>query len=375
MNKKIFLLFFAGLCVIALCSCAGCVGTPDAGDGTINITDAFGRVVTVPDNPDKIAVSGSGSMRYFIYLDAVDRVVAVDYTDTYTSNTEGRPYMLARPDIQNISAVGGAKSVVDVEKLLTSGAEVIFMGGASSSSVEIANEIQEKSGIPVVMFYVGNYVTKGEEIRDTFRMIGEILHKEERAEELITYFDSVEADLKSRVADVPDEDKQTVYIAGISYQGAHGATGTDPTYYPFTVLDAKNVVTGVDETAQTGYAEIAKEQLLEWDPDIIFVDLGTLSAANGGVLYELANDPSYQELTAVKTGQIYTVNPHTWANVNHETTLVNAYYIGKVLYPEQFADINLTVKANEIYSFVDGAPVYEQMNENREGLSYQKIEL
>ncbi len=38
MQAKLIPLFFAGLCVLALSLCAGCVGTPDAGDGTINIT-------------------------------------------------------------------------------------------------------------------------------------------------------------------------------------------------------------------------------------------------------------------------------------------------------------------------------------------------
>ncbi|MDO5846275.1 MAG: iron ABC transporter substrate-binding protein, partial [Methanocorpusculum sp.] len=51
------------------------------------------------------------------------------------------------------------------------------------------------------------------------------------------------------------------------------------------------------------------------------------------------------------------------------------YYIGKLLYPEQFADIDPAKKADEIYTFLDGAPVYEQLKANMKGLSYAKLVL
>ena len=203
-------------CIFAvlLCLSAGCVSTPETPTGdTITITDAFGREVTVPDNPQKIAVSGSGSMRYFVYLDVdLDRIVAVDYQDSslFSRSNELRPYLLANPEIKNRQELGSAMAVVDNEKLLASGAEVLFMGGASSSQVEVADEITAKTGVPVVMFYTGDYVTKGDEIRNTLRMLGTILHEEERAEEIIAYFASIEEDIKTRVANVSETDKPTV---------------------------------------------------------------------------------------------------------------------------------------------------------------------
>ena len=60
-------------------------------------------------------------------------------------------------------------------------------------------------------------------------------------------------------------------------------------------------------------------------------------------------------------------------NVNHETTLANAYFIGKLLYPEQFEDIDPVKKADEIYTFVVGEPVFDLLSANVEGLSYQRV--
>ena len=374
--KKSLSIILAVAAVLSVVLTAGCVTTdsPQSGEGMVTITDAFGREVTIPENPERIAVVGSGSMRYFMYLGLdTDMFVAVDYQDgrLYPYSYEHRPYALAHPELKEKQEVGPTKGVVDNEKLLMSGAEILFMGGATSSNAEVANEIQEKTGVPVVMFYVGNYVTDSEEIQDSLLMLGEILGKEQRAKDLIAYFDAVEDDLQKRVKGLSAD--ETVYVGGVAYNGVHGLDGTDPTYYPFAVLNLKNAASEVSSVSQTGYAQISKEKLLEWDPDFIIVDLATLTAAEGGALVELKNDPSYKELTAVKNNMVYTVNPHTAMNVNHETTLANAYFIGKLLYPEQFEDIDPVKKADEIYSFVVGEPVFELLKENVEGLSYQRV--
>ncbi|MCZ0862497.1 ABC transporter substrate-binding protein [Methanocorpusculum vombati] len=368
-------------CMILLICCisSGCVGTTgteNTGD-TITITDAAGREVTIPDNPQKIAVSGSGALRYFVYLNVeLDRVVIVDYGDSMLNkpSREMRPYIHAHPEIQTIPALGSQTHEVDPEKLLSSGADVLFLSMFTATR-ENADEIQDKTGIPVVMFYTGDYITDKDKIQDTFRMIGKIFHKEQRTEDLIAYFDSITTDLQSRIPNISEDAKPTVYIGGVSYRGSHGMDGTNPYYYPFTILEAKNIVSGYGTSESIGYVQIAKEQLLAWDPDIIFVDLATIQAAEGGAVTELKNDPSYRNMKAVRNGDVYTVNPHTSYVVNYETTLANAYYVGKILYPEQFADIDPEQKADEIYTYVVGAPVYEQLKEDVNGLSYQKLEL
>ena len=373
--KRIFavLLLFA---LALVCVSAGCVSTPDeAGEGMITITDSTGRVVVVPDDPAKIAVSGSGATRYFGYLNVTDRIIAIDYQDSSLLNMgiEVRPYMLAHPEIKDLPVLGAAKGVVDAEKLLAANPDILFMAGYGDTILQSANEIQEKTGIPVVVFYSGDYVTNGDKVASTLRMIGKILHADKRAEDVIQYFADVRTDLETRTAGIPDADKPTVYVGGISYSGFHGMDGTDPAYYPFTVLHAKNVASVVNTATSTGYAAVSKEQVLSWDADIIFVDLNTMKAAGGGGIHELQTDPSYRELSAVKTGKVYAVNPHTSMGTNHETSMANAYFIGKILYPKQFADIDPAAKANEIYTFVDGAPVYDQLKANMDGLSYSKL--
>lgn len=359
---------------------SGCIGNSndDKSDKEmITITDAFGRTVTLPDNPEKIAVSGSGSMRYFVYMEISDRVVAVDYYDSssYIQTRDNRPYLIAHPEIRKNPMLGTTRGAVDAERLMAANPEVLFISANGPEDISTADQIREKTGIPVVLFYTGNYVTEKEQIDNTLRMLGKIFHKDQRAEDLIKYFDGIIVDLQNRIKDVPIPEK-TVYVGGVSYSGAHGLNGSDPTYLPFTVLKVNNAAAEmINGTAKTGYVAVSKEKILEWNPDIIFVDLETQLAAGGGALAELKTDASYKELTAVKNGEIYTVNPHTSMNVNHETSLANCYFVGKVLYPEQFADIDPAGKADEIYTFVVGKPVFNTLNDNGGGIAYIKADL
>lgn len=44
-----------------------------------------------------------------------------------------------------------------------------------------------------------------------------------------------------------------------------------------------------------------EEKIVQWDPDVLFVDLSSLQMGEGaGALFELKTDPAYQTLSAVR---------------------------------------------------------------------------
>jgi iron complex transport system substrate-binding protein len=190
--------------------------------------------------------------------------------------------------------------------------------------------------------------------------------KEDRAEELIAFFDSTIADLNERTAGVPEEEKITCYVGGIARSGPHGFQSTEPTYPPFLFTNAKNVAY---DPMNLTTAEVSKESILGWDPEIIFVDLSTTQSEDkSSALYQLQNDVSYRKLTAVKTGEVYGVLPYNWYTQNQGSVLADAYFAGKLLYPERFEDVDLEDKTIEIYTFLVGRgdeevgrQVYEKM--------------
>jgi iron complex transport system substrate-binding protein len=44
-----------------------------------------------------------------------------------------------------------------------------------------------------------------------------------------------------------------------------------------------------------------------------------------------------------------------------ETAIADAYYMGKVIFPESFEDVDPVAKADEIYEYLLGKPLYEDM--------------
>ena len=161
-----------------------------------------------------------------------------------------------------------------------------------------------------------------------------------------------------RTVNIADEDKPSVYVGGLGSRGTHGIESTQGTYALLDVIHANNVV---DETGESGSVMIDKEKLLEWDPDYIFIDQGGFAS----VWEDYQNTPDfYNVLSAVKNGKLYSQLPYNYYSTNIDTAIADAYFLGKVLYPDAFADIDPAEKADEIYTGLLGVGVYEQMKEN-----------
>ena len=113
-----------------------------------------------------------------------------------------------------------------------------------------------------------------------------------------------------------------------------------------------------------------------WDPAYLFLDLSTLQMGDkAGGLFELKTDPAYRHLTAVKSGRLYAVLPYNWYAQNFGSIMANAYFIGKMLYPKKFADIDPAARADEIYTFLVGKPVFAKMNAAFGCLVFQPVPL
>ena len=209
---------------------------------------------------------------------------------------------------------------------------------------------------------------------------------EERCEEVLSYVDDCKADLDRRTREIPDEEKPKVYTGAVTFNGRHGFPFTYVNFPPFLAVHARNVadsyieeVTGeaADAAAESGKAylgqngfEVDLEQILQWDPDIVFLDPGNLDLVND----EYRNNPGFfHSLRAVREGAVYTMPSTNAAGPNISYILVNAYYAGSVLYPQQFADLNFEEKAGEILEFMLGENTFEQMK--ADGLYYGTIQI
>jgi iron complex transport system substrate-binding protein len=339
------------------------------------ITDAAGRTIEIPAGVEHVICSGPGALRLLVYLQAQNRILAVDDIEKRSSNFDARPYALANPQFKTYPLFGEFRGRDNPELItaLDPAPQVIFKTYGTMGYNPL--ELQQKTGIPVVVLEYGDLGYHRESFCRALRIMGQVLGNAARAEEVIGFFESAIQDLKARTADVPDIQRKSCFIGGVAFKGPHGFQSTEPGYPPFLFVKAKNVAHDPSRVGLVpSQSNVAKEKLVEWDPEVLFLDLSTLQMGNkAGALFELQTDPAYRALSAVKNGRVYGLLPYNWYAQNFGSILADAYFIGKLLYPERFKDIQPAAKADEIYRFLVGKLVFDRMNQAFGRLIFKKI--
>ena len=346
-----------------------------AGDRTV--TDSTDRAVVIPARVERVICSGPGSLRLLTYLQAQDMAVAVDDIETRRRSFDARPYAIANPQFRKMPVFGQFRGHDNPELILTlePQPQVILKTYATMGYNPV--ELQDKTGVPVVVLDYGDLFTYKAQLFRSLRTMGEVVGRSERAEAVIAYLQGLIDDLQKRTASVPESERATAYVGGVASKGPHGYQSTEPAYPPFQFVNVNNLAyrKGM-KGKELSHADVAKEMIVKWNPQYLFLDLSTLQLGDqAGGLYELRTDPAYATLTAVKEGRVYGLLPYNWYSRNYGCILANAYYIGKLIYPDRFEDVDPAAKADEIFTFLVGKPVYEAMDGMFQNLSYKPIPL
>jgi iron complex transport system substrate-binding protein len=346
-----------------------------AAQKTQTITDAAGRQVTVPVEISRVICSGPGALRLLSYLGGQNRVVAVDDIEVKRGRFDARPYALANPQFKELPIFGEFRGFDNPELILAlpQQPQVIFKTFATMGHDPV--ELQEKTGIPTVVLEYGNLGTHRDRLVNSLRIMGRVLGEDERAEAVIAFFEAAIYDLRTRTEGIPDTERPTCFVGGIAYKGPHGFRSTEPGYPPFMFVNAAN--TAYDKSLlgnASRQVTVAKEKLLQWDPEVLFLDLSTLQlGGEASGLWEIHNDPALKTLGAVQKRKVYGVLPYNWYTKNYGSVLANAYFIGKVLFPDHFKDVEPAAKADEIYRFLVDKPVFNQMNALFNNMAYKAV--
>jgi len=315
--------------------------------------DMQGRDVMIPAHPKKIVALNSGTLRLITWLDATDLICAVE-------GNEGQrtvPYLYAHPELRKKPLIGSG-NLYDLELLTAAAPDLIITTYLTHAE---ADELQTRTHVPVVAINYGNFDDDTATVFKTLHLLGTLLDRTQRAEEVTKFIRHTLADLHQRTVGIPFELHPQVYAGGIAWRGSHGITSTEPRFPAFRLVNVNNVAqelppvwTAGGQTIQNAF--IDKEQLILWNPEYIFVDAST------GTL-KLTDEPWIKILDAVKDQNVYSLWPYNWYTTNYSTILVNSYYIGKLIYPEQFTDVDPEQKAREIYKMILGADVADKMQE------------
>lgn len=329
------------------------------------VTDAMGREVEIPYTVNSIVCLGSGAPRVAAYLDVMDMLVGIEDHDKGEMSVlwdYGPAYHEQIKDLPSVGVGGGSgANNAYPEQIIAVAPDVIL----ASFDTEAADELAEQTGIPVisVRYLSRNFVD--DSFYSAMRVFAEVVGAEERCEAVLDFIDECKADLNERTKDVADSEKPRVYTGAVTFSGRHGFGGTYAHFGPFIGVNALNVA---DEVADQNYYEVDLEKVLEWDPDIIFLDPGNMSLVNEE--YN-ANPSFFESLRAVVNGEVYTMPSFNNRGTNVTYALMDAYYAGIVLYPEQFADVSMPEIGAKILGFMLGTDTFAEMEAG--GLYYGKI--
>jgi iron complex transport system substrate-binding protein len=351
------------------------VGAVDGAAARV-VVDSAGRSVTIPDRVSKLICSGAGSLRLVVYLGAQERAVAVDDIEVRRQTFDARPYAIANPRFRTLPVFGEFRGFDRPERILALATqpEVILKAVVTGTGID-PQALQDKTGIPVVVVDFGDLGGQRDKLYRSLRLIAEVVDRKERAEAVIAYLDARIADLDRR-ARTRTGAAPSAYIGGVAFKGPHGFQATEPAYPPFGFVGVRNLAHRGGATKDVAHADVAKEAIVAWNPDYLFLDLATLQLGEGkGALAELRTDPAYRSLSAVAERRVFGLLPYNWYSQNFESILADAYFIGKVVHPDGFADIDPAAEADRIFAFFVGQPVFRQMDAEFGGLAFKPIPL
>jgi iron complex transport system substrate-binding protein len=322
------------------------------------VEDILGRKVALPQKINRVVAIGPGMLRLVYYLNATDLLVGVEESETSWGFT-GRDYAMAYGEsFRNLPIIGpgGPGKPPAPELILAVKPDLIIMSRTYADMYDPYRLQTETNSTVIVMDYgpAGSLDVEG--LANALRILGTALNRKERAEGLIKFVEGLRDDLKARTENISSSPK--VYVGAVSYKGAQPFTTTQVPFPPLQLLYTPTIADKYSNN--TGVYFVDFEAILDEQPEIVFIDEGNLNT----VKQDFDKDPGkYCQLTAFQNRKVYGTLPYNYYHTNIAVALADAYYMGEVLYPDRFGDVNPELKADEIFQAFLGKSLYEQYKE------------
>ena len=165
------------------------------------------------------------------------------------------------------------------------------------------------------------------------------------------------AEISKRTADIPEEEKPAVYICGLGNWGTTNHLMTAQNYISFNVANVKNAVTDLEAP---GIQAIEEEKFVALGEDMDIIIMDAAAVKNIKPLYA-ENPAMFDTCKAWQNGEVYLEMAYNAYYTNYEIALANTWFIAKTVYPELFADIDMTAKTNEITQAFYGMDLADQI--------------
>ena len=287
------------------------------------------KEITIYKPMKRIVVLSSYSAEAMRTLDATDRIVGV--SDTIIDRC---PVFM--PELMDIPSVGKSFTP-DIERIFVLAPDTILAYATSLPPEKLDDKLPEDICVIRLGF------EKPEFMRDDFGKLGYLLGKEDRAGEIIDFYDEYTEIISERVAGLSDEEKPRVYLEGWSN---YRTCDSDSSFHEIcTIAGGRNIAADIRVPA----SRVDPEWVIEQNPDYIFrvVHPGT-TELSGYMLDDTApvaaarqaimDRPELAMVDAVINGDVYIVEGHL--DDGGGNTIIGSAYAAKLFYPELFTDID-----------------------------------
>lgn len=337
------LIMTAVLLSCCLCGCAGAGGKSgsassariaDAGkiieenDESITVIDQAGREVKVPKGIESIAISYRVVARFVITLGDGAKIKGIGKTEEFLYETA--------PTLRDAVDVG--KGVPDLEAIAELKPDIYFHKATDLDGLENVQEL----GIPAV----GLSFEDPEEMKAALTIMGAVLGKKERAEELIAYYDQrIDEDIKEAESIT---DKKSAIVMGSSI----GKVADGSMLQSSMIEYAGGVSAAADLKATELWPTAGTEQIFKWDPDFIFIT-GSEGASYGPE--DIYSDSAWAELKAVKNKHVYVMpaQKDSW-EFPGVVSVLGIDYMKSKMYPELLSEEDLQKNIDFFYELSYG---------------------
>lgn len=396
--KKLTSALLALVMLLSLCACGG-QETPAPGPteasapvaevpqttetaepAEISITDMIGREVTVtPGSYKRVVCIGAGALRMYSYIGDTALLCGVEDIDNTTLENRpkmfdavARPYVIAYGDVfasLDSCGVGGPNAqAAEAEKILACAPDIVI---SEYEDVEKEDALQEQLGVPVITLKAGPNGVFDDAFKQTMTLLGAIFCNEEKAEKLISFIEAETAEIESRTAEVKEADKPGVYICGLGNWGTTNHLMTAQNDISFAIANVRNVVTGLEKN---GIQAIEEEKFVALGADMDILIMDAAAVKNIAPLYQ-EDSAMFDACKAWQSGEVYLQMAYNAYYTNYEIALINTWFIAKTVYPDLFADIDMTEKTNEVTQAFYGQNLAEQIFAYPSSFGgYQKID-
>ena len=331
MKKRIAIALVLSL-LFSLTCCGKVPATTEPAAGTIVFTDDCGREVELPVEINRIVATGPLS-QIVLYTLAPDLFVGL--AAKWSGSADG----IVPENYRNLPYFGQLYNTanLNVEELALADPQVIIdIGRVMSTGSEDMDTLQQQTGIPTI-FLEGSF----EALPQTYRSLGKLLGREEKAEQLAAFCERVYSRTLSIMEQVGDDKVTALYIKG---EGGTNVLPKGSSHTETLDLLTDNLAV-VDSPSSKGSGnEVTMEQIALWDPELILFDADSI--------YDTAaQQETWNTLSAI-SGQNYLEvpeGPWNWMGTpSGAQRYLGLIWLTAQLYPE-YCDYDVKAEILEFY--------------------------